>query len=87
MANKSRQQLWQEKQFANKRCASCGDQDEQTLAGGRRCAKCTKTSQASSRKYKREKLGCACWRPGGRGRPPVNKRDVAKERKIADAAP
>lgn len=81
---KSRQQVWQEKQIAEKKCASCGEQDEQTLAGRRRCKRCSGKSQTTSRQSKRRILGCKPWKKGGRGRPPLNRRAVAKEAKLEE---
>jgi ribosomal protein L4 len=81
MKTKSRQALWQEKQIAEKRCASCASQDKETLAGSRRCGKCKSKGRKHCRQAKRDELGCNPWVKGGRGRPPVNKREVSKERK------
>jgi hypothetical protein len=81
MKTKSRQQLWQEKQIAEKRCASCASQDKETLSGSRRCAKCKSKGRRCCRQNKRNELGCNPWVAGGRGRPPVNKKEVCAEMK------
>jgi len=67
--------------IAEHKCASCGQQDEDTLAGSRRCKKCKQKGRKQCRESKRAETGCNPWVPGGRGRPPVNKREVKNEMK------
>jgi hypothetical protein len=66
----SRQRKWQKKQLDSGNCMICGD--PRTLYATH-CDACNEKVMA----YQRSKTGFQPWKPGGRGRPPLKRAEVA----------
>lgn len=55
-------------------CVRCGaDRDPGSTAY---CGRCLRRNRDRTREANRRRLGCFPWRPGGRGRPPIDRAET-----------
>lgn len=65
---KDRRVRWRQKKAAAGLCLQCG---EPAADGGVRCVAC----RTKQREQNRKATGCRPWTPGGKGRPPLERRE------------
>ena len=77
MKKVSQQAAWQTKQTENGNCRQCG----KTSDAGLLCQSCRDKVNARDRR----RTGCAKWKKGGMGRPPISSKILVDNNKVVGA--